>query len=405
MRSDPRLISIEEYKYELPDDKIARYPLAKRDDSKLLYWNKGEISDRQFRELPHLIPLSSTLVFNNTRVFEARLFFKNSSGATIEIFLLEPVDGNDPVKVMSSHTSCIWKCFVGRAAKWKEPTLTLQHHSISLTAELLQREQGAFIIQFKWTPEETIFATLLHELGVMPVPPYLRRESEKIDTERYQTVYAEKEGSVAAPTAGLHFTEEIQEQLKQDGIQCLYVTLHVGAGTFKPVTSETMSGHEMHAEMITVTQEFLRQLTRLNPPHIIAVGTTSLRTLESLFWLGVDLLKNNSTINSSTEIDQWAPYENSTNEISFHESIQAVMTYASVHDLNSITFRSRLLIVPGYLPISCGGLITNFHQPSSTLLLIIAAITENKWKKIYDHALFSDYRFLSYGDSSYLQFK
>jgi len=400
---DPEKISISDYQYSLPEDRIALFPLSERDDSKLLYWNKGEISDRRFRELPEILE-GNMLVFNNTRVIEARILFRTETGAAIEILLLEPELKSDPLIALTAASESRWRCMVGRASKWKNGSLKREAAGIQLVAEKLVQENGTCLIKFSWTPAEKTFAEVIHEFGNIPLPPYLHRNAEKSDTERYQTVYAEKEGSVAAPTAGLHFTADIEKQLDDKGFRREFVTLHVGAGTFKPVTAAFMSEHEMHSELIDVSISFLEKLSLQDPGNTTVVGTTSLRTMESLFWLSAMLEANPEKNLQEVEVHQWLPYQNNLEDKSYTGRIQFLKNWAQSRKLDRLIFHSRLLIMPGYKVRSCGGIITNFHQPSSTLLLLVAAVTEGAWREIYEHALAGDYRFLSYGDSSYLKF-
>ena len=401
--NNPFEISINDFSYDLPEEKIALYPLAERDQSKLLFWNKGEITDRRFRELPELLQ-GDLLVTNNTRVIEARLFFRTETGALVEIFLLEPHLRTDPLIALSTTGSALWNCLVGRAAKWKSESIHLEKDKRELAARIVNRKEGIFTIEFSWSPKEVTFAEILHTFGNIPLPPYLKRSTEIEDLSRYQTIYAVKEGSVAAPTAGLHFTANIQQELEIKNIRSAQLTLHVGAGTFKPVSAKTLSGHIMHSELIDVPVSLIQLLASQDPDNTIAVGTTSLRSLESLYWLAEILRQEPALSIDAIEIDQWYPYKHPANR-TYNEQMVFLAQVADERQLNRFVFRSCLLIAPGYILRSCGGLITNFHQPGSTLLLLVAAITGNDWKKMYAHALTHEYRFLSYGDSSYLNFR
>lgn len=400
---DPLKVSIQDYQYNLPEEKIARYPLSERDASKLLVWNNGTISDRRFRELPDVLK-GNLLILNNTKVISARLQFYNINGGRIEIFVLEPEEKSDPQLSLGARSSVRWRCMVGRVSKWKDGTLQIKLNDITLSASLVKKEESTYIIEFSWTPDIKSFAEILQVFGNIPLPPYLNREAEAGDEVSYQTIYAKYSGSVAAPTAGLHFTPEIEKSLDHKHIDRSYVTLHVGAGTFRPVNSATLEGHEMHSELIEVSLSLINKLSQQNPEETTAVGTTTLRTLESLYWLSV-ILKRNPQLNiTETEIDQWYPYQYPCEE-SFKGQMKFLADMMNESGSSSVMFHSKLLIAPGYKIRSCGGLITNFHQPSSTLLLLVAAVTDNDWKNIYQHALDNGYRFLSYGDSSYLRFQ
>jgi S-adenosylmethionine:tRNA ribosyltransferase-isomerase len=405
---NPRELEIKNFTYHLPEDRIAKYPLAERDLSKLLVYRDGKISQDVYRNIDDYIPEGSLLVFNNTKVIRARLFFHNASGAKIEIFCLEPAEENSEMaSVMSKTASVRWNCMIGRASKWKEKVLKHEATDFTLTAELVARTSDAFVVEFKWQPAELTFAEILDRTGMMPIPPYLRRESEEIDFSRYQTLYAKHEGSVAAPTAGLHFTDTVFAKLKAKKISIQEVTLHVGAGTFKPVKSETMQGHEMHAEVIDVKLETIENLLQAEQ-NIIAVGTTSLRTLETLYWMGAKAkLKPESSL-AELEIAQWDVYDETsqilkTSEVlSPREALDALMTWMKRNELQRLVCKTQIMIVPPYRLRMVNALITNFHQPNSTLLLLVAAAVGEEWKNIYDYVLDNDFRFLSYGDGSLL---
>ncbi|MCX6198569.1 MAG: S-adenosylmethionine:tRNA ribosyltransferase-isomerase [Bacteroidetes bacterium] len=402
----PRELQIKNFTYDLAENKIAKYPLAERDLSKLLIYRVGKITEDVYRNIAEHIPENSLLVFNNTKVIHGRLFFKSATGAKIEIFCLEPAEENTEfASVMSKQKSVRWHCLVGRASKWKEKILEHRTKDFTLTAEIIERTSDAFIIEFSWTPEQLSFAEILDKSGMMPIPPYLKRETEEIDLKRYQTVYAKQEGSVAAPTAGLHFTEAILEKLKAKNISKTEVTLHVGAGTFKPVKSETMNEHEMHAEIIDVTITTILHLLDSLQQNIIAVGTTSLRTIESLYWMGVKTKLNPEILLQDLEIKQWDAYE-STLQVSHtckvSEILEALIFWMKNNEMERLICKTQIMIAPSYQLKIANALITNFHQPNSTLLLLVAAVVGDDWKKIYTHALENDFRFLSYGDGSLL---
>jgi S-adenosylmethionine:tRNA ribosyltransferase-isomerase len=395
-------IFIEDYSYHLPPERIAAVPLARRDASKLLVYQNGIIQTDTFYHLPDHLPLHSLLVLNNTRVIEARLFFKKPTGGGIEIFCLEPYQPGAVDQAMQQTASVQWRCLIGGASKWGhgqvlQKAIAVNEATVMLEAIYLQKEEDSFVIEFRWAGGHP-FASVLQAAGAIPLPPYIKRKAVAEDAERYQTIFAEQKGSVAAPTAALHFTQAIFKQLEEKGIECAYATLHVGAGTFKPVKSETIAEHTMHAESFTVNRGFLKKV--LEAKSIIAVGTTSLRTLESLHWLGVKLLQHGDLKN--LELEQWEAYDLAKHDISYNESLQALMRYLHHTDQQELHCRTSLLIVPGYHFKSAKALITNFHQPRSTLLLLVAAFIGADWKNVYDHALQHGYRFLSYGDSSLL---
>lgn len=400
----PKELQIKDFTYDLPDERIARYPLAERDLSKLLVYRNGEISDDTYKNVSEHIPANSLLIFNNTRVIPARLFFKNATGAKIEIFCLEPTGETDLVSVMSRTKSVQWNCMIGRASKWKEKTLQHSTHDFTLTAEIIERTSDAFVVEFTWQPEALTFAEILDKTGMMPIPPYLKRESEELDLSRYQTVYAKHEGSVAAPTAGLHFTNAVFSALQAKNIATEEVTLHVGAGTFKPVKSETMQEHEMHAEVIDVKIETLQNIAKAfnSSSQIIAVGTTSMRTIETLYWMGVKAAQNSNATIEDLEIKQWDVYEEALQGVEPITAINALINWLNKSETDRLICKTQILIAPSYKLKIATGLITNFHQPNSTLLLLVAAVVGNDWKKIYNHALQNNFRFLSYGDGSLL---
>ena len=401
---NPRHLQIKDFFYELPENRIAKYPLPERDLSKLLIFRNGKISKDIYRNISEYIPEKSLLIFNNTKVIPARIIFQNSNKARIEIFCLEPGNKNeDFLSAMSKQGSANWICMVGKASKWKESVLHFKTDGFLITAEIKYRLKGTFKVEFNWTPEYLTFAEILNKVGRLPIPPYLKRDTEDIDSTRYQTLYAKHKGSVAAPTAGLHFTESIFEKIKAKNISKEEVTLHVGAGTFQPVKSEQMEGHEMHSEWIDVTSETIENLLHFNKQNIIAVGTTSLRTIESLFWMGVKAKINPVSTLQQLEIKQWDVYESlmelgKTCKIA--EALEALLLWMKKNESNRLICKTQIMIAPSYKLKIATAIITNFHQPNSTLLLLVAAVAGNKWKKIYDYALQNDFRFLSYGDGS-----
>ncbi|MBL7738192.1 MAG: S-adenosylmethionine:tRNA ribosyltransferase-isomerase [Chitinophagaceae bacterium] len=402
----PRDIAIKDYTYFLPEEKIAHYPLTEREASKLLVYKNGSISEDTYRNIDVHLPSNSLLVFNNTKVIEARLLFQKPTGGMIEIFCLEPHEQyEDITSAMVQHGKVLWKCLVGGASKWKhgqvlEKKTSIKTSEITLRAVYKEKRADHFIIDLSWQPASMSFAEILHHHGAIPLPPYLKREAERADQERYQTIYAHYEGSVAAPTAGLHFTDTIFEKLEKKGIRTDFVTLHVGAGTFKPVKSETMHEHEMHAEFMDVSFSTVQNIIRHLPDNIIAVGTTSLRTIESLYWIGVKLLAGESK--PVSEITQWEVYDELPQNIPAVDALQTLLQWMKQNGRDRLLARTQIIIAPGYKPRIAKGLITNFHQPGSTLLLLVAALIGDEWKKVYDHALENEFRFLSYGDGSLL---
>ena len=401
MAEHPKNISIQDFKYNLPDAAIAKYPLANRDESKLLFYHQGNISDHNFPEIPDLLPPGTLLVFNDTKVVQARLLFTKPTGGIIELFCLEPVSPQSEMQLAMQQThSCIWKCLVGNAKRWKSGELQLTLPNGSLTAEMQERVEDAYLIKFSWQPELLTFAEVLEQAGKIPLPPYLNRDVEETDKNRYQTIYATTEGAVAAPTAGLHFTEPVFGTLESKDIKTARVTLHVGAGTFKPVKATVMEEHQMHAEEIYVTANFIQQLLEHLPNPVIPVGTTSIRTLESLYWLGV-LITRNLQLNN-LHVPQWIPYESNNSMLSVDESLQTLLVYLESKQREYLRATTQIIIAPGYTFKICNGLVTNFHQPESTLLLLVSALVGDDWHQVYNHALQNHYRFLSYGDSSLL---
>lgn len=388
--------------YELPDERIAKYPLAERDASKLLVWKNGHMEDATFHTIADFLPESSLLVFNNTKVIRARLPFQKKTGAQIEIFCLDPAHPADYQLAFQQTSRCSWNCMVGNLKKWKQEPLErlveVNGKAITLVAEKLSQSREHVLVEFSWNDASVDFASLIEASGILPIPPYLHRDTEASDLERYQTIYSKIKGSVAAPTAGLHFTNSVFASLKKKNISCAEVTLHVGAGTFKPVKGVTIADHEMHAEQFVVSRQLIEQLL-LKEGKLIAVGTTSIRTLESLYWLGISILKNANQLPGKLHIEQWAPYE-TTDQQPAKVVLEALISYMDRHWLPVLIASTQIIIVPGYQFRIVDGMITNFHQPQSTLLLLISAYVGNDWQRIYRHALDNNYRFLSYGDSN-----
>lgn len=403
----PKDISIKDFTYELPDPLIAKYPLPDRDASRLLIWKNERIREDIYRHLDQYLPSNSLLVFNNTRVVAARLLFQKPTGASIEIFCLEPhPQYPDITTAMSTRGSVTWLCLVGGASKWKpgnilEKKIPHGNTALSLHARYIEKLQDSFAIELSWNDPELSFAEVLHLAGVMPLPPYIKRRAEQSDETRYQTIYAEQEGSVAAPTAGLHFTEQLFRQLDAKGIRRSFVTLHVGAGTFQPVKADTLEGHPMHIEYIDVTVESIRNLLEQLNGHITAVGTTSLRTIESLYWLGCKVAGNPSIALEELIVKQWDAYE-MKGDLTAKAALEALLKYLETNNLSRLLTRTQLLIAPGYTIRIPHALVTNFHQPQSTLLLLVAAFAGPRWKEIYEYALQKEFRFLSYGDGCLL---
>lgn len=395
-------IIIDDYNYDLPDEKIAKYPLSHRDSSKLLKYTDGDVSGHSFTDLPSILPDGAFMVFNDTKVVPARLHFQRPTGAHIEIFCLEPIMPQEYVTMFEVTDRCRWKCIVGNVKRWKNDTLSLYNpledeaiKEMDLCADLIERQGEASIVEFTWA-NGAPFSKVLELCGSVPIPPYLNRDTEDIDLERYQTLYARFRGSVAAPTAGLHFTDAVLQNIKSKGITVNTVCLHVGAGTFLPVKSSRVAEHTMHREPFVVTLSFLKGLLE-RTGKVIAVGTTSVRTLESLYYVGVGCIETGQPC----DVDQWAPYSRDY-EYTTEESISALISYMESNGLNEIQLGTRIIIVPGFRFRVVDVLVTNFHQPKSTLLLLISAFVGGDWKRIYDYALANDFRFLSYGDSSVL---
>ncbi len=401
---DMNPIDIARFRYGLPDHLIAKYPLPDRDSSRLLLYRKGAVSHHRFNELPGLVPAGSWMVFNNTRVIQARLSFRKATGAVIEVFCLEPVDPPDYQQAFESARGCRWKCMVGNARKWKSGPVSLvtrvKGKETTLEACLEQRSGDSYVVRFGWNSADCSFGEIIESAGSTPIPPYLKRDAEEDDKTRYQTIYNRDPGSVAAPTAGLHFTDGVLEELKKKGIPGRELTLHVGAGTFVPVKHDDARQHAMHAELVTVSLEFLEYWSN-HPTGLVAVGTTSTRTLETLYWLGVRLCDGDHPDPSGIVFNQW---ENETlpDHFTLGESLAALTGYCHRHQLDHLRFSTSLMIVPGYRFRTISGLLTNFHLPGSTLLLLIAAFIGEDWRNLYASAVENRYRFLSYGDSSLL---
>ncbi len=401
--SDPRHIQIKDYNYDLPDDRIAKYPLAKRDDSKLLVYQKSQVKDAVFSDITDFLPQDSLMIFNNTRVIQARLYFQKLTGANIEIFCLDPYFPHDYNLIFQTTEKCAWYCMIGNLKKWKEgiltKSITIEDSIITLQATIVKTVGNSHIVEFSWNNPRYTFAELLDIAGELPIPPYLNRDTEEKDKETYQTVYSKIKGSVAAPTAGLHFTDKVFENIRKKGIKTDEVTLHVGAGTFKPVKSETINDHDMHSEFISVRRETLENILS-HKGNIIAVGTTSVRTLESLYYIG--LILENDPNTEVLKVEQWLPYNPENEIISKEKALENILKYLDRHSSDILLADTRIMIVPGYEFKIVTGIVTNFHQPQSTLLLLVSAFVKGEWASIYNHALTQGYRFLSYGDSSLL---
>ena len=421
MSKDTKHICISDYNYPLPDERIAKFPLAERDHSKLLLYKHGVITEDVFYNLPNFLPKGALMVFNNTKVIQARMHFRKDTGALIEVFLMEPAQPTDYELMFQTNHQCTWFCMVGNLKKWKEGSLQrefeIKGHRLTLTATLdrvRSQEHGGGTnhwITFVWDNENISFAEILEVVGELPIPPYLNRATEESDKETYQTVYSKIKGSVAAPTAGLHFTEKVLSALDAHGVDREELTLHVGAGTFKPVKSHEIEGHNMHTEFIVVRRQTLEKLLKHNC-KAIAIGTTSVRTLESLYYMGVKLVTNPDASENELHVNQWEPYDLPHNQeglvevdgnvITVEDSIRRLLDYLEREDLMSLHSSTQIIIAPGYTYKIVKALVTNFHQPQSTLLLLVSAFVKGDWRKIYDYAIGHDFRFLSYGDSSLL---
>jgi S-adenosylmethionine:tRNA ribosyltransferase-isomerase len=401
----PKDLSISDFDYNLPEEKIAIYPLEKRDESKLLIYKNEKITEDIYRNIAAHLPEKSFLVFNDTKVIKARILFPKKTGSVIEIFCLEPHEKiKDYAVVLQQQNSVRWKCLIGGAGKWKEKylekTILINGKEVILKAGLVEKLSDAYVVELRWNPGNYSFAEIIEHAGVTPLPPYIKRKAEESDTKTYQTIYSAHEGSVAAPTAGLHFTKEIFSSLKSKNIDTGFVTLHVGAGTFKPVKSERMEQHEMHAEWIDVSTMFIQQLIENIAHGVFCVGTTSIRTIESLYWMGLKTILHPEIEYENLKIKQWDVYENELLQlhVSAAESLTSLCNYLINKKLNRLFIQTQIIIAPGYRFKIAKGMITNFHQPKSTLLLLVAAMIGEKWREIYDYALKNEFRFLSYGD-------
>jgi S-adenosylmethionine:tRNA ribosyltransferase-isomerase len=409
-------IHIEDFNYDLPENRIAKFPLKERDSSKLLVWKNQQITENSFQNLGDYIPDDALLVFNNTRVIQARLIFEKATGAQIEIFCLEPKEPADYVRSFVQTQSCTWLCLIGNAKKWKDGKLLKEVHGAQCSVEKIESYGETHLVRFAWNNPNLSFADILEKYGELPIPPYLNRKTEESDKETYQTIYSRIKGSVAAPTAGLHFTESVFHSLKQKHIDFEELTLHVGAGTFKPVKSETLADHVMHTECISVKKSTIEKLLE-KTGRIFAVGTTSVRTLESLYYIGVALETHPNADPEALAVSQWTPYAmdneqftmnneqltmNNGSSLSVSHSLKNILDYMERKRLDVLTTHTQILIAPGYSFKIVDGMITNFHQPKSTLLLLISAFVGGNWHEIYNYALANDFRFLSYGDSSLL---
>lgn len=421
---DTKHIKISDYNYDLPDERIAKFPIAQRDHSKLLVYKHGEVSDDVFHHLPTYLPQGALMIFNNTKVIQARLHFRKETGALIEVFLMEPAEPTDYELMFQTTGHCSWLCMIGNLKKWKEGSLKrdfeIKGNKFTLSAtmrrgdalgseaqKMVAKGGGTnYWVDFDWDNDKVSFAEILEAVGELPIPPYLNRKTEESDKTTYQTVYSKIKGSVAAPTAGLHFTDAVLKDLDAHGIDREEVTLHVGAGTFKPVKSLEIEGHQMHTEYIVVHRRSLEKLIK-HECRVIAVGTTSVRTIESLYYMGVHLQKHPEANEDDLHVKQWDPYElsedgNLVDGITPMQAIQAIIDYLDRNGLEALHSSTQIIIAPGYQYKIVKMLVTNFHQPQSTLLLLVSAFLKGDWRKIYDYALSHDFRFLSYGDSSLL---
>ena len=401
----PKNLRIEDYTYQLPDKRIAKYPLPERDASKVLIYKEGGISEDVYRNIANNIPDDTLMVFNQTKVVNARLLFKKPSGSSIEVFCLAPYGQHADIQTaMLQKGKVLWECLVGGAAKWK-PGMVLQivhdDPAFTLSAQIVERTPTAFILSMEWNDLSLTFAEVLHYTGKVPLPPYMHRDAEITDEGRYQTVFAKAEGSVAAPTAGLHFTDEVMQSIIKKGIDTIFLTLHVGAGTFRPVKSETMAEHDMHTEWIEVSRTGITQIAEAVNKNIVAVGTTSLRTLESLYWIGNKVANGIEPELQGIAVSQWDPYD-IEKACSTKEAFTALLHYMDAQKSDKLITRTQILIAPGYTFRVATGLVTNFHQPQSTLLLLVAAFIGEDWRKVYEYAMANNYRFLSYGDGNLL---
>ena len=405
----PKNLNIADFTYPLPEDKIAFFPLQQRDQSRLLIYKNGTLTADTYQHIDQYIPSGSLVIFNNTKVVAARLLFKKPTGGQIELFCLESHEAYaDIITAMQQQERVLWLCLVGGASKWKQgQVLRLvipdQPNTVVLEAKLIEKRTDCFVIEFSWAPATLSFAEVLHKAGQIPLPPYIKRKADQEDEKRYQTVYARHDGSVAAPTAGLHLTDAVLQKLAQKPVQTDFVTLHVGAGTFKPVKAAVMNDHEMHAEFIVVQPELIQKIIRQQQEPVVAVGTTSLRTIESLYWLGARLLQDPHCFdNRLPYLHQWDAYEEALQKIPLAAALNALLEYMKQNNLPELIAKTQIIIAPGYPFKIVQGLVTNFHQPASTLLLLVAAFIGEDWRKVYEYALNTNFRFLSYGDGSLL---
>lgn len=401
---NPKHIQIKDYNYPLPDERIAKYPLENRDSSKLLIYNKGNITERVFKDLPNFLTKGDLIIFNNTKVIQARLHFQKATGGAIEVFCLEPYQPADYNLNFQQNESCSWLCMIGHSKKWKQGVLTkdivVNNEHITLAAERKEPIGTSHLVTFSWNNPKVTFADILDYFGELPIPPYLNRHTEEKDKTTYQTVYSKIKGSVAAPTAGLHFTPEVLNNLKQVGVDLDEVTLHVGAGTFKPVKSDEIVDHDMHTEYISVRKETIQNIIN-HGSKVVAVGTTSVRTLESLYHIGVSIANNPAISEKELPVSQWQPYE-ANSGMSANDSLQAILNYMEQHHIDILNTSTQIMIAPSYQYRIVKAIVTNFHQPQSTLLLLVSAFINGDWEQIYEYALTHNFRFLSYGDSSLL---
>ena len=400
-----RHIKIQDYNYPLPDDRIAKFPLQERDHSKLLIYKKGEIQEDKFFNVAEHLPNGALMVFNNTKVIQARMHFRKDTGALIEIFLLEPFAPADYEQMFQTTSECSWLCLVGNLKKWKGQRLSreinVKGNAVNVKVDYEGEHHTSHLIKFSWDNPAVSFAEIIDAAGELPIPPYLNRETQESDKTTYQTVYSKIKGSVAAPTAGLHFTENVLSALDTHGIDREEITLHVGAGTFKPVKSEEIGGHDMHSEFVCVHRSTIEKLLK-HGGKAIAVGTTSVRTLESLYYVGLKLMDDNSLPEEGLHVNQWEPYADSVKNVNPADALRQILDYMDRNEITSVHFSTQIIIAPGYDYKIVNTLVTNFHQPQSTLLLLVSAFLHGDWKKVYDYALSHDFRFLSYGDSSLL---
>ena len=395
-------IRIEDYNYNLPEERIAKYPLPERDSSKLLQYKDGVVEEHRFKDIASLLPEGAMMIFNDTKVVPARLFFQKETGAHIEVFCLKPIDPPEFNTIFAARNKCRWRAVIGNAKKWKNDVLHLYNqenderiNAVGLTVKQIEKEAETSIVEFNWN-DGYLFSDVLEICGNVPIPPYLNRKTEAIDLDRYQTTYARIRGSVAAPTAGLHFTDAVMSDISNRGIDIEKVCLHVGAGTFLPVKSDKVADHPMHREPFVVSLDLLRKL-RDNKRPLVAVGTTSVRTLESLYYVGISCIENGCP----EEVNQWAPYEREYTETT-EEALDAIIQYLENNGLDELKINTKIIIVPGFEFRLVDTIVTNFHQPESTLILLVSAFVKGDWRRIYDYALENDFRFLSYGDSSLL---